>query len=1134
MSNAEQKNVMYRSLDELEDSPEFKDFLAREFPPGAEDAPDGFTRRRWMQLMGASAVLAGVSGCRFENRKITPYSFRPEDRVPGETRTFATTIEWAGSVRPLFVTSFDARPIKADGSAIHPLTSSYKGGHGDAPAKGASDAVTQACVLDLYDPDRSRGCLEKVERDFVERSWDDFTGALGSLHLTGDGSGVVVISEPSTSRSVAALKKKLLAKMPQAKWFEYAPVNNDNELAGLKAAFGKSVRPQYSLDKAEVVVCLDADPLANHPDSLRLVREFAESRVPGNAVKDHRRISRLYSVESQFSLTGVNADHRWPVKSSKIKSFAQDLLAHIQKIRETEKPLPLTGSAVEDRLVILAKQLVFGASGKGVSGGRCVVMAGSQQSPEVHQLVAVINHAIGSTLVKYAAVEEGGSSLSEIAAAVKALESGSVETALIIGGNPVFDAPGDLGFEAALEKAHHSIHFSIAKNETTDRCGWHLNQAHPLEVWSDSVAFDGSRCVGQPMIEPMFGAKSTAELLSILLGDNKGGMELAREAFADLDESGWKKLVHDGFVEGSAASTVSVGEPKSIELSDQTSWRAEDDEDLELVFTPSRLYDGRLANNGWLQEVPDPVTKVTWDNPAIMSPATAKRINARQNEKVKIEVNGQSIEAPVFIQPGQAENSIGIAIGYGRKKVGYIGGSIEKNIEPVGIDVGPVRQTSGWLIATCKAAGTGARYRLSSTQDHHAIDLTGKQEIGRRYSSLIFEGTFDSFEHFAEEHHLGEDNDEPKGHEKGDDGKHDSDADHKKDEHAKGGDDHGHHAAWPGYKHLHFENVDPIPRSYDYSDELKWGMTIDLTKCVGCSACVVACQAENNIAVVGKDQVSRGRELHWLRIDRYLSANESFAKAGKILDDPEPRVRTQPVACHHCENAPCEQVCPVAATVHSTEGLNDMVYNRCIGTRYCGNNCPYKVRRFNYLNYSDATTFVKYPWADKLSQDDLGIRGLANNPEVTVRSRGVMEKCTYCVQRIQNVRIKAKAEGRSIGSNEITTACQDVCGAQAIKFGNLADPDSDVAKASADVRSYVMLEELNIGQRTRYLAKVTNPNKDWPVFVYDESNPKAFKPYSEVFKEKGHHGANGHSGSDTPKGKSEEKDHEKENEKSKA
>ena len=881
----------------------------------------------------------------------------------------------------------------------------------------------------------------------------------------------------------------------------------------MKAAFGKSVKPHFKLDSAEVVVCLDADPLGFHPSSLKNSKGWAESRVPYSARVQHRLIGRYYSIESQFSITGMNADHRWPIKSSMIASFAERLRLQVEKVREANNPIEPSGNAEEQRIILLANELVYGTNETTPSSnGNCVVIVGANQPPEVHQIAAVINEAIGSKLVSYTEVPDVKSSLEAIKEATDVLNSGAVENLLVIGGNPLYDAPADLGFGSALAKAKNKIHFSMSANETTYQCDWHANMAHPFEVWSDSVAYDGSHCVGQPMIDPLFDAKSTVELLALLVGDSRSGMELVRSSFGELPDAEWFEAVHDGFVKGSASETTAVSQPKVPTGIDATAWMSEDDS-VEVVFTPSRLFDGRLANNAWIQEVPDSVTKVTWDNPAIVNPKTAKAIGAKQNEKIKIEVDGRTIEAPVFIQPGQAENSIGIAIGYGRKKVGHIGGSIEKNIDPVGIDVGPIRLSDGWNFRNgVSAAGTGSRYRLASTQDHHAIDPTGKAEIGSRWSRLIYEGTWESYEKFADSIIGGKSNSAEKKAST-------SYADLEPEKEEK-------KPHWPGHHHLHFENVDPIPREWKYSDEFKWGMSIDLNKCTGCNACVVACQAENNIGVVGKDEVALGRELHWIRLDRYMAANDTYHKAGKILDDPEPRIRTQPVACHHCENAPCEQVCPVAATVHSDEGLNDMVYNRCIGTRYCGNNCPYKVRRFNYLNYSDAVTFVKYPWADKLSQDDMSVKKLVNNPEVSIRSRGVMEKCTYCVQRIQNGKIKAKAADVPLGGDDITTACQDCCPTQAISFGNLGDKNSQVSKNHQDVRSYVLLEELNIGQRTKYMARVTNPNLAWPVYVLGEDGEPTFLPYAEVFKEPEHHGSHADHG-DADHAKGEHQDDEK-------
>ncbi len=1093
MNTSESNQFSFRSIDELEDTPEFQEFLTREFPKGVDEPPDGLSRRRWLHLMGASAVLASVSGCRFENKKITPYTFRPEDRIPGTTRTFATTIEWAGGVRPLYVTSYDSRPIKADGNPLHPECG---GSARNRAPKGSSDLISQAAVLDLYDPDRSRSCLEKVGRSFAPRNWSDFSGAVQGLELLGNqGKGLTVLSEPTTSQTVQRLKKNLLEKLPQAKWFEYSPISDDHEQAGLKSAFGKSLRAQHNLENAEVVLCLDADPLRYHRSALKLSKAWAKSRIPDVAVMAGRPISRLYCVESQFSLTGVNADHRWPMKSSAIASFAEALRQQVDIAREKGQMLDVEGTVDEQRLAVLANELVFGTTQKAGSQGRTVVIAGAHQPPVVHHLAAVLNDAIGSKLVSYTAIPESTSNISSIKEAVAELNSGNTEHLLMIGGNPVFDAPSDLKFKSALSSVKNKIHFSVSRNETTDECSWHANMGHPFEVWSDSVASDGSVGIGQPMIEPLFGAKSTAELLATVIGVSADGLELVRETYVDLSDEAWNQTVHNGFIANSFASSVAVGAPTAVAPGDSTTWMSPS-EAIELVFTNSNLYDGRLSNNGWLQEVPDSVTKVAWDNPVMINPKTAKLIGAKQNEKITIEVDGDTIEAPVFIQPGQAENSISIAIGYGRRKVGHVGGSIEKNLPPVGIDVSSVRKSNHWnIVDDVKASGTGSRYRLSSTQDHHAIDLTGKAEIGNRWDRLIYEDTFDSYKKFAKKV-IGRDDSSSAS-------KGDTIQDFFADEEEIPEKEERPH--WPGHHHLHFENVEMIRRSWDYSKEAKWGMSIDLAKCTGCSACVVACQAENNIAIVGKDQVSRGRELHWMRIDRYLVSHRSYQDAGRILEDPEPIVRTQPVTCHHCENAPCEQVCPVAATVHSDEGLNDMVYNRCIGTRYCGNNCPYKVRRFNYLNYSNATTFVKYPWADTLSQSDIAVESLAMNPEVTIRSRGVMEKCTYCVQRIQNTKIKAKTEGREVGGNEITTACQDCCPTGAIVFGNLADPASQVSTEQIDVRAYVLLDELNLGQRTKYLASIINPNPSWPVLTLNAAGETVVQPYEKAFPEKGHH-----------------------------
>ena len=705
----------------------------------------------------------------------------------------------------------------------------------------------------------------------------------------------------------------------------------------------------------------------------------------------------------------------------------------------------------------------------------------------VHRLNVVLGNVSADGPVSYTRVDSTGASASGGLVELAGLMSeGGLRAVLVREGNPVYDAPLDVGFAEAYAKVPNRVHLSLYEDETSLASTWHLNLAHALETWGDARSFDGSWCVAQPMIDPIWSGKSAVELCGWLAsGSEVGGDALVRQtavaAVESLkDETAWKKVIHDGFLMNSAATPVEV-ELSELSLEEMgTAWKTatteSDIQDLELVLTPSgTVYDGRFANSGWLQECPDRITKVTWDNVALFAPSTAKALAVKQDTLVTLSIGGQEIELPAFIQPGQAQGCIGVALGYGRTEAGVVGGSVSRDIETVGHDTYKfLKSDEGMVRSGLSVKPTDVSYPLSVTQDHHAIDKVGLEAIHNRVGDLVREGEWSDYElmmndeaAWLEEHEAGHASsgydEEHTEHadaehaeaEHGDDA-HDHDHDHDH------GHDHGHHH-WP-YHHAHFENIN-LNDGPGY-EGARWGLSIDLNKCVGCSTCVVACQSENNIPVVGKDQVARGREMHWLRVDRYFKGD---------YDDPE--VVTQPVACHHCENAPCEQVCPVAATVHSDEGLNDMVYNRCIGTRYCGNNCPYKVRRFNYLNYSEAVTFLKYPWADKMTRANRALQNLVMNPEVTIRSRGVMEKCTYCVQRIQNTKIQAKRENnRPIGPNEITTACQDACPTDAIVFGDLENSQSRVAKEHASVRAYSMLGELNVRPRTKYLARVRNPH----------------------------------------------------------
>lgn len=1074
------KKTYYRSLNEVENTPEFQEHAQREFPVGASELPEGFSRRRWMQLMGASLALT-AAGCRYEEEIIAPFVKRPTDRIPGLSKKYASAYEIDGVGYPLLVTSYDGRPIKVDGNPDF----AFNG--------GGSTPFMQACVLDLYDPDRSRSCWSMDGTTPVEKSFEDFKSAVAGL-LVGDGKGVAILARPSSSPTRAALKAELLAKYAGIQWFEYSSLNRDNEYAGANAAFQQVVRPLYDLSKAKTIVAIDADLLGDHPNFLAQAKGWAAGRDV-----DHMVCSRLFAIESQMSTTGISADNRLPVKSSAIPGLVAALEAEVAKRLAGDA----TANTVDSALPAREKFLAAVAQDLVANKGAGVVAVGANQSAEVHAAAHRINAALGNIGAEkpvsfLPAFEYTGSQLESISKLADALNSGSVETLIVLDSNPVYDAPAELKFADAFAKAKNRIHVGLYVDETALKSTWHVNLAHSLEAWNDTRAYNGTWCVAQPLIDPIFGAHSVIEVLAVLSrGEIRSGRELVRETVAAgneayKDDEAWHVVVHDGLVANSQSQPVEVSAPAAGTLAPSDTWKSdgEDSTEFEVVFTASpSTYDGRFANNGWLQESPNPVTKVTWDNAALVAPSTAKKLKLTQNVKVQITVGGNSIEVPVHIQPGQAKGSIGVNIGYGRTAAGVVGGSTSLEADVAGVDIAPIRSKAGWYVATgAELKSTGERYELAVTQDHHAIDDLGLKEITSRIPMLVREGTFEDFKHYVEEHHLN-----PLSQSASHDHAHDEAAGgHGEDkpaseksaenaEPAKGKAKEEHHSTqWPAY-HAHFKNqsLNPGPA---FSETNKWGMSIDLHKCIGCTSCSVACQSENNIPFVGKDQVARSREMHWLRIDRYYN--------GASLDGfDNPVTVLQPMTCQQCENAPCEQVCPVAATVHSHEGLNDMAYNRCIGTRYCANNCPYKVRRFNYLNFSEAVTFIKYPWADKLTAANRQLRNLVMNPDVTIRSRGVMEKCTYCVQRIQNTKIKARIENRPIGANEIRTACQDACPTGAIKFGDLSNKEAEVTKEHDKVRAYIVLDELHLGQRTRYLARVRNPHPSLPLLDAKSAAP---------------------------------------------
>ena len=995
----------WRSLDELERTPEFQEAVRREFPDDNWDQLPPATRRQFLMVMGASLAMAGLTACRWPKEEIVPFAHRPEGRTPGVPEHFATSLELGGAALGMLVTSFDGRPIKAEGNPMHP------------DSLGSLNAIAQAEILGLYDPDRSQRLLLREGGQEYVKQWSDFESVAADV-FSGSGAGVAVLAGSSSSPTRAGLRDRFLEAHPEARWFEYEAISRDNERFGTAMVFGAAHRVQPSLATAGVVACFDADPLFDHPAALRLAREFAAARNPKTGSG-----ARLYVSESNYSLTGARADHRVAVASRNVPQLFARVTQQLVAVHGLELPPAAAGyagsvseAATEDEarfVELLARDL---ASHRGES----VILVGPRQAPAVHALAAILNTALGATGSTIAYALEPDSerphhmdALGELASAI---QSGEVSTLLILDGNPAYDGPADLGFADLLAKVPLSIHLSLYDDETSQRCSWHVPRAHTLESWGDGRAWDGSVTTRQPLIEPLYGGRSDLEVLALALG---GGMEsgyelvrgVMREAAADADpEEFWRRVLHDGVVEASAWDRVTpqarpgdlaVAVDAFRELLDADRPTAERPE-LVLVADP-QVHDGRFANNGWLQELPDALTKITWDNALLVSPATARDMGLSNGEIAEVSVGGSTIELPCYVLPGQARNSLTVSLGYGRTAAGQVGNG-------VGVDAYVLRTSSApHVLSSVSVRATGRSYPLATTQDHFAIDTLGFAERNVRVENLVREASLDAY------------------------------------------------LANPNvfHEHEHHPPLVSLWKDHEYEGE-QWGMAIDLNTCIGCNACIVACQSENNIPVVGREQVLNQREMQWIRLDRYFKTEPG--KGPDEVDDAE--VVFQPMTCVHCENAPCEQVCPVAATQHTEDGLNAMAYNRCVGTRYCSNNCPFKVRRFNFFNYHKNL-------ADSTK--------MQFNPEVTVRARGVMEKCTFCVQRIQSVKIAARNDNRPIRDGEIMPACAQTCPTQAISFGNLNDKMSEVSRLREDHRSYATLAELNIRPRAVYLARLTNP-----------------------------------------------------------
>ncbi len=969
----QQGPAYWRSLGALADTEEFRDFLAKEFPRQAAPLEAGLDRRDFLKLLGASMALAGLSACArppMPDEKIVPYVRGPAEVTPGKPLFYATAVTYGGYAEGVLAESHQGRPTKLEGNPDHPAS------------RGATAAVTQAQVLSLYDPDRSTTVLGGGE----PREWEEFvealTAAAGGLE---GGQGLAILTENVTSPTLAAQLEQVLAAYPQAAWYQWDALHPDDEVAGSRLAFGADVRPVHDLTQADVIVSLGADFLDRGPGRLAHARDFAARRRAHTADAD---MNRLYQLESTPSPTGVVADHRVALRPSQVAAAAAVLAGRLGvDAPAAEAPAGLSAALLDAMVADLQ-----GAQ------GTSLVIAGAEQPPVVHALAAAMNAALGNvgTTVSYVANPSARPAVhrEEIAALSAAMRAGDVGALLVLGANPVHTAPADLSFGDALAQVPFSAHVGLYVDETARACGWHVPQAHFLETWGDARAFDGSVTITQPLILPFYGGKSHSEVLSALLGEGDATAYDAVRTYWQGRVSGdfdafWRESVFRGVIAGTAEAAVEVSPAAVTEP-----LPAGGDLELHLVHD-SALLDGRLANNGWLQELPRPISKLTWDNAALLAPRTAERLGVRTGDVVTLTASGRSLDAPVLVQPGQAEGAVTLALGFGRAAAGSVGNG-------VGVDAYALSTTESPWAAPVQVSAVGGTYRLVTTQEHHALEGTGENRF------IVRAGTLSQFR------------EEP---------------------------DH------PAFVHPVAHHEEDLYPDFVY-EGYKWGMVIDQTVCTGCNACVVACQAENNVPIVGKQEVWRNREMHWLRVDSYY---------GGSIDDPT--FYAQPMLCQHCEKAPCEPVCPVGATVHDSEGLNVMVYNRCVGTRYCSNNCPYKVRRFNYLQYAELDTA-----ATPLS--------LAHNPDVTVRSRGVMEKCTYCTQRISRARIEAANEDRRIQDLEVVTACQAACPTEAIVFGDLNLEGSAVNRVKSSPLNYFMLEELQTQPRTTYLAKVTNPNPD--------------------------------------------------------
>jgi molybdopterin-containing oxidoreductase family iron-sulfur binding subunit len=975
---------------------------AGEFPAGASEL-DGVSRRSFIQLVGAGTALATVgAACRKPPEKIVPFVRRPEEVTPGNALHFATAYELDGYASGLLVESHEGRPTKIEGNPQHPET------------LGATTTFEQALILGLYDQNRAK----QLSRDGVPVAWRSFLvdiAARARKLAENAGAGLRFLVEPTASPLMADLRRRIVDRFPKAKFVSYSSLAADGAVEGTRLAYGSPLVPRHQIEKARVILALDADFLGDGPEQTRLTRELAAGREPGP------NMNRLYVVEPAMTITGAMADHRARMRGTDVAAFTAALAAALAGrpgLQMLEPLASLPGAAAGRAAAWDPRWLAALAADLERNRGRSLVIAGRRQPAAVHALAAAINAALGNVAVTVSydspPLADHASGPAALGPLVEEIATGMVDTLVITARNPAYTAPVDFKLAQLLRRVPSTIYHTLYEDETAAACRTIVPAAHALESWGDARALDGTASIVQPLISPLWGGIAEVELVAAFLGEGDlGAHELVQRFWrdqhsgSDFDQQ-WEKWLADGIVPGPAGGQGRVPIETISNLLDVKRLApavarvfAAPPEGMEVGFAVDpKTYDGRFGNNTWLQELPHPITKLTWDNAVMISEATATAQGLETGDVVEIAHHGRTVEGPIMIVPGHADDAVTLPLGYGRT-----GG--EETAGGVGFNAGAIRDSAAvWYDRGATLTKTGRRHKFAITQDHWRMSPDGAARPRPAVTGTVAE--------VRDQHsELNEELEERRG------------------------------------------PVLTIHKPVDYSSQpYSWGMAIDLSKCTGCSACVVACQSENNIPTVGKENVRRGREMQWLRIDRYFE--------GSVAD---PQVAIQPLACVHCETAPCEYVCPVNATVHSDEGLNEMVYNRCIGTRYCSNNCPYKVRRFNFLAYN-----YEIPAA----------RRMGMNPEVTVRSRGVMEKCTYCVQRIERKRIETRIEGRTIRDGELLTACQQGCPAEAIVFGSLNDPNSKVSRLHRDERRYDLLHELGTRPRTAYLARVRNPNPDIP------------------------------------------------------